>query len=207
MTADSIRRNVFWDLRCGGCAQAHPLLKDGTAYRPFKPTEAGRCWRTRTGQRADSPDSPLRPAPAGRCAHSRERNAAAGCPSRRPGIEKPRPDQTPQVRGLTRVQGPPHALDCQHRQPRGLARFKLGSGTPRRFPTVTQRPSPHGTGLAACPVDPLTQWLEGPGTGRSGAGGMPGRTHFRPGHGPGAAVRGSQGPTAARFSVRPTPEA
>ena len=32
----------------------------------------------------------------------------------------------------TRVQGPPRALDCQHRQPRGLARFKLGSaGGPR----------------------------------------------------------------------------
>ena len=44
----------------------------------------------------------------------------------------------------TRVQGPPRALDCQHRQPRGLARFKLGSaGGP--------------AGLAACPVDPLTQ--------------------------------------------------
>ena len=78
----------------------------------------------------------------------------------------------------TRVQGPPRALDCQHRQPRGLARFKLGSaGGP--------------AGLAACPVDPLTQRLEGPGTGRSGAGWMPGRTHFRPGLGPGAAVRGS----------------
>ena len=69
---------------------------------------------------------------------------------------------------------------------------------------VTQRPPPHGTGLAACPVDPLTQRLEGPGTGRSGAGWMPGRTHFRPGHGPGAAVRGSQGPAAAFFSVCPT---
>ena len=101
----------------------------------------------------------------------------------------------------TRVQGPPHALDCQHRQPGGWPRGSLG-----RFPPVTQRPSPHGTGLAACPVDPLTQRLEGPGTGRSGAGGMPGRVHFRPGHGPGAAVRGSQGPVLAFSASGPLPK-
>ena len=94
----------------------------------------------------------------------------------------------------TRVQGPPRALDCQHRQPRGLARFKLGSaGGP--------------AGLAACPVDPLTQRLEGPGTGRSGAGWMPGRTHFRPGPSHSAAVGGSQGPAAAFFAARTTSRA
>ena len=65
--------------------------------------------------------------------------------SQRPGIEKPWPDRTPEVRGSTRVQGP-----LQVGKRRG------GSGGPR-FPPVTQRPSPHGTGQAACPVDPLTQ--------------------------------------------------
>ena len=78
---------------------------------------------------------------------------------------------------------------------------------PRRFPTVTQRPPPHGTGLAACRVDPLTQRLEGPGTGRSGAEGMPGRTHFRPGPSHGGAVTGSQGLALAFFSVWPTSRA
>ena len=58
-------------------------------------------------------------------------------------------------------------------------------------------------GLAACPVDPLTQRLEGPGTGRSGAGWMPGRTHFRPGPSHSTAVGGSQGPAAAFFAARP----
>ena len=39
MTADSIRRNAYCGLRCGGCSQAQPHLKDGTAYRPTRPTE------------------------------------------------------------------------------------------------------------------------------------------------------------------------
>ena len=120
-----------------------------------------------------------RPAPAGRCTHSRESLAAAWDRETLAGPDPTGPGFNPRAGTAARpeLSTPPAP---------GLARFKLGSargsrgtcsGGPR-FPPVTQRPSPHGTGLAACPVDPLTQRLEGRGMGRSGAGGMPGRTHF-----------------------------
>ena len=40
MTADSIGRNAYCGLRCGGCSQAQPHLKDGTDYGPIRPTPA-----------------------------------------------------------------------------------------------------------------------------------------------------------------------
>ena len=65
------------------------------------------------------------------------------------GSSRDRGRQPPQVRGSTRVQGPPRALDCQHRQPRGLA----------RFPPVTQRLAPHGTGLPGPAPGGCPAWL------------------------------------------------
>ena len=38
LIADSIRRDAFWGVRCGGCAQTHPHLEYGTGYRPLRPS-------------------------------------------------------------------------------------------------------------------------------------------------------------------------
>ena len=143
--------------------------------------------RTRPGQRADSPDSPLRPVPAarrfaGRCAHSLAPLAAAWDRETQAGPDPTGPGFNPRAGTAARpgLSTPPAP---------GAGPLQVGKR--QGVQPVTQRPSPHGTGLAACPVDPLTQRLDGPGTGRSGAGWMPGRTHFRPGPSHSAAVRGS----------------